>query len=76
MQFVDENGEVFERETLIKEIEDLLNRMDSKHQSVLASEVVSELDLQSLISIRENLLKKSGEEIRENQEWLFSLVDA
>ncbi len=76
MQFVDENGEVFEREALIKEIEDLLNRMDSKHQSVLASEVVSELDLQSLISIRENLLKKSGEEIRENQEWLFSLVDA
>lgn len=76
MQFVDENGEVFEREALIKEIEDLLNRMDSKHQSVLASEVVSELDFQSLISIRENLLKKSGEEIRENQEWLFSLVDA
>ena len=76
MQFIDENGEVFERGALIKEIEDLLNRMDSKYQSVLAFEVVSELDLQSLISIRENLLKKSGEEIRENQEWLFSLVDA
>lgn len=75
MQYVDERGEVFKREDLIKEIEALLNAVDSKHTSLISSEIAKELDIRSLISIREGLLQKKGNEICQNKEWLFGLLD-
>lgn len=75
MQYVDENGEVFEREDLIKEIEVLLNRVDFKHPSLISREISKELDIQALVSIRNSLMQKSGNEIGQNKEWLFGLLD-
>lgn len=75
MQYVDENGEVFTREELIKEIEVLLNCVDFKRPSSISLEISKELDIQSLISIRESLMRKSGNEISQNREWLYGLLD-
>lgn len=75
MQYVDENGEVFQREDLLREIEILLNAVDTKHPSRISLEVSKELDIQSLVSIRKGLMQKSGNEIHQNKEWLFGLLD-
>lgn len=75
MQYTDEKGETFKREDLIREIEELLNSIDSKHTSFISLEIAKELDIQSLISIRTSLLQKRGNEIHQNKEWLFGLLD-
>lgn len=76
MSYIDHNGEVLEVDDVIKEIEELLNRTDSGEQSVLSKEMMRELEISSLVTIRNGLLQKSGKEIEQNQEWLFGLVDS
>lgn len=75
MQYIDEKEEVLKREDLIKEIEDLLNAVDTKHPSLISLEIAKELDMQSLLSIRKGLIQKKGKEIHQNKEWLFGLLD-
>lgn len=75
MQYIDNNGVVWEREELVEQIQSLLNRIDDKHPSILSQEMMQEVDMKTLGSIYEGLLQKSGKEIANNQEWLFGLVD-
>lgn len=74
-EYVDRNGEVWSKEGLVQEIEKMLNAIDSKHQSILAPEIIQALDISTLGAIYENLAQKQGSEISNNQDWLFSLVD-
>lgn len=74
-EYVDRNGEVWSQEGLVQEIEKMLNAIDSKHQSILAPEIIQALDISALGAIYENLAQKQGSEISNNQDWLFSLVD-
>lgn len=76
MQYIDSNGVVWEREEIIQEIQNLLNRIDDKHPSILSKEMMQEVDMKTLGSIYEGLLEKSGKEIANNKEWLFGLVDS
>ncbi|MCE3047172.1 hypothetical protein [Helicobacter kayseriensis] len=76
MHYVDENGEVVEREELLREIEHLLNRLGSGDESVLSEEIMRELEIKDLLGIRNRLIQKNGKEIEQNQEWLFGLVDS
>lgn len=76
MHYVDENGEVVEREELLREIEHLLNRLGSGDESVLSEEIMRELEIKDLLGIRNRLIQKNGREIEQNQEWLFGLVDS
>lgn len=76
MHYIDENGEVVEREELLREIELLLNRFGSGDESVLSEEIMRELEIKDLLGIRNRLIQKNGKEIEQNQEWLFGLVDS
>lgn len=72
--FINSYGEVVNKKDLIIEIESLLNRFsDSSPQSALSVNVMQSLDIQTLLSIRDNLLAKCGKELENNLEWLLSL---
>ncbi|WP_027326947.1 hypothetical protein [Helicobacter pametensis] len=74
MCYIDENGEVFSREDLIKKITSLLNRIDSQQESILCVDVMESLEISDLGAIYKGLLKKEGKEIEQNQEWLLGLA--
>ena len=77
-KYISKNGEVIDKDTLISEIESLLNNKsvlaDSHlNQTLLSREIMSVLEIEELENIRDGLLHKQGKEIESNKEWLFGL---
>ncbi|PAF54229.1 hypothetical protein BKH42_01610 [Helicobacter sp. 13S00482-2] len=73
---INKNGEVINKEELIAEIQSFLNRLESSFtQTTLDVHMMKSLDIDSLTSIRDNLLQKCGNEIESNLQWLHSLKE-
>ncbi|PAF41920.1 hypothetical protein [Helicobacter sp. 11S02596-1] len=76
--FINAYGEIVSKESLIEEIQALLNRLGEKNTgqaTILNVEMMRALDIASLNSIRDSLLQKCGNEVQANLEWLHSLKD-
>ena len=75
------NGEFINKQDLKQDILTLLNRFEKEGQKDLKStqispDILAALDIDTLYSIRTNLLSKLGKEIEgEHKEWLLGLVD-
>lgn len=77
-KYISKNGEVVDKDTLISEIESLLNNKSALadshlNQTLLSREIMSVLEIKELENIRDGLLHKQGKEIESNKEWLFGL---
>ncbi|WP_066389382.1 hypothetical protein [Helicobacter himalayensis] len=77
-KYISKNGEIFDKDTLISEIESLLNNKSAQgdsylNQTLLSREIMSVLEIEELENIRDGLLHKQGKEIESNKEWLFGL---
>ncbi|RDU53047.1 hypothetical protein CQA49_03635 [Helicobacter sp. MIT 00-7814] len=77
-KYISKNGEVVDKDTLISEIESLLNNKSALadshlNQTLLSREIMSVLEIEELENIRDGLLHKQGKEIESNKEWLFGL---
>lgn len=77
-KYISKNGEIIDKDTLISEIESLLNNKSahlSSHlnQTLLSRHIMNVLEIEELENIRDGLLHKQGKEIQSNKEWLFGL---
>ncbi|WP_095271908.1 hypothetical protein [Helicobacter sp. 13S00477-4] len=70
---INDYGEIITKDSLIEEIQSLLNHLKSSQTTILNPNIMKSLDITNLNTIRDNLLKKSGNEIENNLEWLHSL---
>lgn len=70
---INEYGEIVSKESLLEEIQALLNRLEESPSTQFDPYVLEALDLTTLNQIRDNLLKKVNNEIE--TDWLFGLVD-
>lgn len=70
---INEYGEIVSKESLLEEIQALLNRLEESPSTQFDPYILEALDLTTLNQIRDNLLKKVNNEIDTN--WLFGLVD-
>lgn len=73
--YTTKNGEITTKETLIKDIESILNLIPAKSKTTLSLDVMSSLECSDLESIRDNLLQKHNAIIVENKEWLLGLAN-
>ena len=70
---INEYGEIVSKESLLEEIQALLNRLEESPSTQFDPYILEALDLTKLNQIRDNLLKKVNNEIE--TDWLFGLVD-
>lgn len=70
---INEYGEIVSKESLLEEIQALLNRLEESPSTQFDPYILEALDLTTLNQIRDNLLKKVNNEIE--TDWLFGLVD-
>ena len=70
---INEYGEIVSKESLLEEIQALLNRLEESPSTQFDPYILEALDLTTLNQIRDNLLKKVNNEI--DTDWLFELVD-
>lgn len=70
---INEYGEIISKESLLEEIQALLNRLEESPSTQFDPYILEALDLTTLNQIRDNLLKKVNNEIE--TDWLFGLVD-
>ena len=70
---INEYGEIVSKESLLEEIQALLNRLEESPSTQFDPYILEALDLTTLNQIRDNLLKKVNNEI--DTDWLFGLVD-
>ena len=70
---INEYGEIVSKESLLEEIQALLNRLEASPSTQFDPYILEALDLTTLNQIRDNLLKKVNNEI--DTDWLFGLVD-
>ena len=70
---INEYGEIVSKESLLEEIQALLNRLEERPSTQFDPYILEALDLTTLNQIRDNLLKKVNNEI--DTDWLFGLVD-
>ena len=70
---ITEYGEIVSKESLLEEIQALLNRLEESPSTQFDPYILEALDLTTLNQIRDNLLKKVNNEI--DTDWLFGLVD-
>lgn len=73
-KIINSYGEILSKEDLIQEIESLINRLSIHNQTTTFDKHMMEsLEISDLNSIRNDLLKKCGQEVENNIEWLYSL---
>ena len=70
---INEYGEIVSKESLLEEIQALLNRLEERPSTQFDPYILEALDLTTLNQIRDNLLKKVNNEI--DTDWLFGLVN-
>lgn len=70
---INEYGEIVSKESLLEEIQALLNCLEESPSTQFDPYILEALDLTTLNQIRDNLLKKVNNEI--DTDWLFGLVD-
>ncbi len=74
------NGELINKEDLKYDILALLNRFEGENKNnpqstQISPDILATLDINTLYSIRTNLLKKLGKELEnENKDWLLDLA--
>lgn len=74
--YITKNGELTTRQTLITEIEQLLNLIPTSSYTTLSSEVMAVLSCEDLESMRDSLFIKTQDVIGQNRQWLLGLADS
>lgn len=76
MEFVSKHGEIIDKDELIGQIESLLNALPNSTATHLNKNIMSELDMPTLLDIRDNLIQKQQNVLELNKQWLLNLVDS